>query len=562
MELASLQGILDRANDAFFLFDLDSRRLEDVNRPGCRLLGLPRETLIGQKCDGPWAPAALRAIGSLLGGEPPRDGEGSACLLLPVDADEEICVEASVHRSVRGERRVAVVVMRDVSERRRMLRLALYDPLTALPNRVLFEDRLKQTLARAKRSGGKAALLFLDLDRFKEVNDCLGRAGGDRILRIVGERLSGAVRESDTVAHLSGDEFAVILNDIPGDEAATIVARKILALISVPFCLEDGQELQIGASLGLTVYPDDGNDVQALLRNADMAMYEAKNRGRNTYHFYSPAMNRRALARRDLFARLRRGIQEGQFFLEYQPQIDAPTGRVIGAEALLRWRLPDGSLVPPDIFIPAAEETGLIAPLGEWVLGSALAQNKAWQEAGHPPIRMAVNISAHQFGRAGFIETVDRLLQETGLDPSYLEMEVTESVLMKEIDATIEVLKDLKERGIHLAIDDFGTGYSSLSYLKHFPIDHIKIDRSFVRDVAENPDDAIIVQTIIAMGRNLGLQVIAEGVEDERQRDFLLGHDCRRMQGYLFGRPVPADEFVLLLQENRQRSALQEPTVK
>ena len=253
MELASLQGILDRANDAFFLFDLDSRRLEDVNRPGCRLLGLPRETLIGQKCDGPWAPAALRAIGSLLGGEPPRDGEGSACLLLPVDADEEICVEASVHRSVRGERRVAVVVMRDVSERRRMLRLALYDPLTALPNRVLFEDRLKQTLARAKRSGGKAALLFLDLDRFKEVNDCLGRAGGDRILRIVGERLSGAVRESDTVAHLSGDEFAVILNDIPGDEAATIVARKILALISVPFCLEDGQELQKGARQGLTV---------------------------------------------------------------------------------------------------------------------------------------------------------------------------------------------------------------------------------------------------------------------------------------------------------------------
>ncbi|WP_305042772.1 putative bifunctional diguanylate cyclase/phosphodiesterase [Geoalkalibacter sp.] len=462
----------------------------------------------------------------------------------------EVMFHKSVFSSAEGQPGGLVGVMLDISERKeaekRLRRLAQYDPLTDLPNRVLLEERLAEALGGKNRQGDQGALLVLDLDRFKEINDSFGRAAGDEILVEMGKRLTGSALEGDTVARLSSDEFAVLLLDGRGKRDMTLEAKKILALMNTPHFLEDGQEVQIGASLGITFFPEDARDGKTLLCNADLAVHEAKLLGRNTLQRFTPAMSETLSRKREVLAQLRRALQEQQFFLQYQPQFDAATGRLVGAEALLRWRLPDGSLVSPQVFIPVAEEAGLIGPLGDWVLRAACLQAKAWRDAGFPPLRLAVNISGHQFVRPGFIETVDLILAETGVDPTHLEMEVTESTLMRSVSSTIEVLTDLRVRGIHLAIDDFGTGYSSLSYLKNFPIDRIKIDRSFTRDMTTNPDDAVIVQTIIAMGKNLGLEVIAEGVENAEQRDFLLRHDCRYMQGYFFGKPLAAEEFARL----------------
>jgi diguanylate cyclase (GGDEF)-like protein/PAS domain S-box-containing protein len=424
--------------------------------------------------------------------------------------------------------------------------LAHYDPLTGLPNRVLFNDRLKQTAAQAVRHQRVVAVLFLDLDRFKTINDTLGHDVGDLVLKAVAERLCGCVRSDDTVAHLGGNGYAVILADMAQTDDVAKVAQKILDTVSQPIQLAD-RELFVTASIGITVCPTDDQIVDNLLKNADTAMYRAKDRGCNTYQVYTPDMNARAVERLAIETQLRRALERQEFLLHYQPQVDLGTGRIVGVEALVRWQRPESGLVSPAEFIPLAEETGLIGEIGEWVLRTACAHNRAWQDAGLPEIRVAVNVSACQFAHKDFVDTVARILRETGLPPSSLELEVTESLVMEHAEATVAKLAQFHAMGIALAIDDFGTGYSSLSYLQRFPIDSVKIDQSFVRDVPTNADHSAITAAMIGLAHNLRLTVVAEGVETEDQVAFLRAHHCEVGQGYLFSRPVPYEAFSSLL---------------
>ncbi len=446
----------------------------------------------------------------------------------------------------------SLAVVSNVTEKKRTERdiqqLAYYDTLTGLANRTLFRDRLHQALAQSQRSGRKVAVLFLDLDRFKDINDTLGHATGDIVLQSVALRLKECVREGDTVARLGGDEFVIILPTYYGEQDLTTFAERILKILSLPMKIGE-RDLFTTASLGIAIAPLDGENVDTLLRNADISMYAAKDRGRNTFTYFSAEMNARAVAKVELESKLRSALQKNELFLVYQPQIDLHTGTICGVEALLRWRHPQEGLIPPSRFVPIAEETGLIVPIGEWVLRSACEQARVWQEIGFSTLRMAVNISGHQFKQHDFIDTVDRILKKTGLNPHGLELELTESIVMSNANEAIMTLTDLKVRGIRLAIDDFGTGYSSLSYLKNFPIDRIKIAQEFVRDIPNDPDDAAIVETIISMAHNLDLQVIAEGVENRQQLKFLRERHCTEMQGYYFARPLPAEELTELLEK-------------
>jgi len=453
------------------------------------------------------------------------------------------------YQTASGESRV-VFVSRDITERQRyeetIRHQAFHDALTGLPNRMLFKDRLTLEIAHAKRSKQMLAILFLDLDRFKLINDTLGHGVGDQLLKIVAGRLIGYVREDDTVARLGGDEFTVLLPEISQEENAAKVARKILEAIREPVYIGD-HELYITTSIGVALYPNDGEDAESLLKNADTAMYRAKEKGKNNYQLYTPAMNAKAFERLAMENGLRRALERKEFVLYYQPKVNINTGKIIGMEALLRWQAPDRSLIPPGDFIPMAEDTGLIVPIGEWVLRTACAQNKAWQDASFPPIRVAVNLSARQFQLQNLVEVISRILKETGLDPCWLELEITESVAMQNAEYTVKMLQELKEMGIQLAIDDFGTGYSSLSYLKRFPISKLKIDKSFVNEIGTAQDNEAIASTVIVLGQSLKLGVVAEGVENEVQYDFLKQHQCDEMQGFLFGKPVPPEEFEKLI---------------
>jgi len=425
--------------------------------------------------------------------------------------------------------------------------LAQYDHLTGLANRALFQDRLEQALARAERSGYMVALMFLDLDRFKAVNDTLGHAAGDTLLETVARRIEGHVRESDTVARLGGDEFAIILEDLSDARDAFPVARKVLDIVSEPIVL-DGHEIPMVASLGVAVRPpSEGN---RLLKDADAAMYRAKRRGGNNYQFYTEEMNVQASARLALERDLRRALAREEFLLHYQPQVNLRTGHIAGAEALLRWRHPDRGLVSPAEFIPVLEDTGDIVKVGEWVMRTAYAQAKIWEEVGLAPLRMAVNLSARQFSQGDLVATVVDILEETELASYCLDTEATESLLMDDIQASTRMLNELKTvvGGLRISIDDFGTGYSSLYYLKNFPIDLLKIDQSFVRDIATDPDDAAIVGAVIGLAHNLGIEVIAEGVETGEQLAYLRERGCDEVQGFYCGRPLPPDEFVKLLE--------------
>lgn len=455
-----------------------------------------------------------------------------------------------VYQAATGEKRV-VFVSRDITERQRyeetIRHQAFHDSLTGLPNRLLFKDRLTLAMAHAKRNKQTLAVLFLDLDQFKLINDTLGHGLGDKMLQSVANRLKKCVREDDTVARLGGDEFTLILPEIMRAEDAAKVAHKILQSIREPMDI-DCHELYITSSAGIVFYPNDGKDAETLLKNADTAMYRAKEKGRNNYQLYTPAMNAKAFERLSMENSLRRALERKEFVLYYQPKYSMSTGHVIGMEALLRWQTPDRGLVSPGEFIPIAEETGLIVPIGEWVLRTACAQNKAWQDEGLSPLRVAVNISARQFQLQNFVETVSRVLEETGLDPNWLELEITETVAMHNAEHGIMMLEELNEKGIQLSIDDFGTGYSSLSYLKRFPINKLKIDKSFVSEIGVEQERAAIASTIIVLGQSLSLGVVAEGVETKEQLDFLVDHQCDEMQGYLFGRPMPTDEFKELLQ--------------
>jgi diguanylate cyclase (GGDEF)-like protein/PAS domain S-box-containing protein len=429
--------------------------------------------------------------------------------------------------------------------------LATHDALTRLPNRALLADRLLQALAHARRTGRPMALFFLDLDRFKDVNDSFGHALGDALLRAVAERLRASVREGDTVARQGGDEFLILLSDLDKLDDIELVAIKIQRAFAQPFLIE-GRELFMSGSIGASVYPADGEDMDTLLKHADTAMYRAKEEGGNGFRFYVREMSHRAVERIRMENALRRALEQRQFELYYQPKVELQGGRIIGAEALIRWRHPDLGLVLPARFIPLAEETGLIHGIGGWVLKAACLQSKAWQEAGLASCNVAVNLSARQLRGDNLVELVARTLRETGLEGRYLELELTETMVMQNPEHFVPILEALKDLGVCLSVDDFGTGYSSLSYLKRFPFDRLKIDQSFVRDIATDNNDAVIVQTVISLGHTLGLKVIAEGVETLEQLTFLCRHRCDDMQGYYSSRPVTAEQFGRLLRENRR----------
>ncbi len=441
----------------------------------------------------------------------------------------------------------------DITERKRaeekVKHLAFHDSLTGLPNRLLFSDRLRVAMVHANRYRQKLAVLFLDVDRFKVINDSLGHSIGDELLRRIAERVGGCIRQEDTIARLGGDEFTVLLPGIAKEEDAAAIAGKILEAVRLPFFIER-RELFITTSIGVTLYPDDGDDPETLVRNADTAMYRAKDQGRDNCQLYAPAMNSRALERLSLESRLRQALQNRELVLHYQPLIELATGRIRGAEALLRWQHPELGLVPPGEFISIAEVSGLIVPIGQWVLQTACAQAAAWRESGYP-LSVAVNLSSRQFQQADLVFQVTEALQQTGLSAASLDLEITESNAMQNAELSISTLWDLKNLGVSLSMDDFGTGYSSLNYLKRFPIDRIKIDQSFVRDVTRDPDDAAIAAAIIAMAHGLKLTAVAEGVETEAQLEFLRAQACDEMQGYLFSRPIPAAQFDELLDSSR-----------
>lgn len=440
----------------------------------------------------------------------------------------------------------------DISERmsaeERIRQLALYDSLTGLPNRATFYSLIKQALVIANRDNITGGIMFIDLDRFKNINDSLGHGAGDELIRRVSARLKTCLRSSDVIARLGGDEFVVSLFDIKTAADAAIVAKKMLATFATPFLIE-GHEISISASIGISVYPDDSVDLDNLIKFADIAMYRAKDRGRNTYLFYANDMNVRSLDKLQMESDLRRALDRRELLLHYQPQANIHTGEMTGAEVLVRWQHPEKGMVAPGQFIPLAEETGLVVSIGHWVLDQAVAQNKAWQKQDLPVVKLAVNVAAQQF-HPDLVNEVSAVLKEHELANEFLELEITESMVMNNAEQVIEMLKEMEKLGVRMSLDDFGTGYSSLSYLKRFPIHKLKVDQSFVRGIPSDENDVAITRAIIGMGKSLGLKVIAEGVETREQLEFLRAEGCDEIQGYLFSRPVPASEFVKLLDKD------------
>jgi diguanylate cyclase (GGDEF)-like protein/PAS domain S-box-containing protein len=453
----------------------------------------------------------------------------------------------------------AVIVFRDVSVARamaqQMTHSAQHDFLTGLPNRMLLNDRVSHAILLAPRHLKKVALLFLDLDGFKHINDSLGHPIGDKLLQSIGRRLVDCVRSSDTVSRQGGDEFVVLLSEMEQSEDAAITARRMLHSVAEAHCIND-RDLHITTSIGVSVFPDDGLDAETLIKNADIAMYQAKENGRQSYQFFKSGMNVRAVERQSIEESLRHALEFREFTLHYQPKINLKTGDITGAEALIRWTHPIRGIVSPAQFIPVAEDCGLILPIGIWVLREACKQAKEWMDEGLPVKTIAVNISGMQFRNDKFLHDVFAILAETGLDPRCLELELTESVLIKRADTAVSVLQSLRARGVQVAIDDFGTGYSSLSYLTKFPIDALKIDQSFVRQISTAPGDVNIVTAVISMGQSLKLRVVAEGVETQDELLFLQAHGCEEAQGYFFSRPVPAQKFAGLLKTGIREAVL------
>lgn len=489
------------------------------------------------------------------------------------EADPAPQVNEAVERLVseRAQLQRSVAELRsELAERKlseeRTREMALVDSVTGLPNRNFFRAELERAIAEARRKDAAVAVMFLDLDKFKRINDTLGHTMGDELLRQAGARLAACVRTEDsvatastidhTLARLGGDEFTLFVNDIGSPYNGAQVAKRIIQAFSAPFRLGI-QEVQVTPSIGIAYFPFDGTCADTLLKNADTAMYHAKESGRNNFQFYSRSMGAAAAEKLELESRLRGALDRGEFRLHYQPRISARTWRIVGVEALLRWEDPARGLVPPAKFVPLAEETGLIVPIGEWVLTEACRQNQAWRKAGLPRIHTAVNISSPHFRQNRLLESVNIALRESGMEPGCLEIEVTESLIMDDMEAATRVLRRLKHMGVQVSIDDFGMGYSSFNYLKRFPVDHLKIDRSFIQDMQTNSDDEAITSAIIAMARILGLKAVAEGVENERQVELLLGQGCEEMQGYYFGKPLPAATITEILRIDNGRALVE-----
>ena len=428
--------------------------------------------------------------------------------------------------------------------------MALHDALTGLPNRILLEDRLAQAVALARRNQKSVAVLMLDLDRFKDVNDSFGHYVGDRLLEAVSKRLQACLRDSDIIARLGGDEFVIGVPMVADNRDIETIAQKVLSTLGEPFRIE-GHEMQVSASIGISVYPADGENSEVLLQFADAAMYEAKKKRRGIYCFFTPKLTEATQRRRKLENDLYRACARGEFVVHYQPLVLTNSGRITGVEALLRWCHPEEGLISPNEFIPQLEELGLIVEVGEWVLRTACLQNVAWQKEGIPRVRVTVNVSAQQFYRGNIVRTVERVLRETGLEPEWLELELTESLTLDYSETTIKIMQDLKRIGVSLSLDDFGTGWSSLSYLRKFPLDRIKIDRSFMRDIPSEPAAEAVVRSILSLGRNLGFDCIAEGVETRQQLDYLQKQMCTEMQGFLYSPALPAAECGALLRSGR-----------
>jgi diguanylate cyclase (GGDEF)-like protein/PAS domain S-box-containing protein len=474
-----------------------------------------------------------------------------SCTLIRRDG-LQIPIEDSIApiRNRDGQAAGAVIVFRDVSIAKAMAQeiahTAEHDFLTGLPNRMLLNDRISQAIAVAKRNLKQVAVLFLDVDGFKHINDSLGHPVGDQLLQSISQRLLECARSVDTVSRQGGDEFVVLLSELTHPRAASVMAGRMLRAVAEPHVVGK-HELHVTTSIGVSVFPDDGPNAETLIKNADTAMYQAKENGRRSFQFFKPSMNARAVERQSIEERLRRALERQEFELHYQPKVNIRTGAITGAEALIRWNHPTRGQLSPADFIPIAEDCGLILPIGRWVQRQACEQARAWLDAGLPATAMAVNVSAMEFQNEGFLQGLSQVLQESGWEPRLLELELTESVLMKHVETAIALLRALQESGVQVALDDFGTGYSSLSYLRRFPIDSLKIDRSFVQQIADGPDNSAIVTAVISMARSLKLRVVAEGVETVQELQFLQAHQCDEVQGYYLSRPLPAAQFASLL---------------
>ena len=517
---------------------LEASPWDDVRRytAARKLYGFPLAVLVGLSDEEALAGAAERARTYRL-----RAAGGSLLILLVLGV-----LGRTKSKLDQARRREAEAEM---AHARRVEHLAYHDDLTGLPNRALLGRLLERSVSLARRYGRTLAVLFLDLDRFKEINDSLGHEAGDQLLREVAERLESTLRESDTVARMGGDEFVVVLPELDAAEEAATVARKILRAMREPVDLL-GQQFRVTASIGVSVYPRDGDDVETLMKHADIAMYEAKEDGRNAFRFFSKEMSSSSRAKLALETSLRHALVDGEFELHYQARRHVATGRVTGMEALLRWEHPELGTVEPMKFIPLAEETGLIVPIGRWVMKTACRQNVAWQDQGLPRLAMAVNLSARQFFDENLVADVAAALEDSGMDPELLELEICESVLTRDADRTAAVLAPLKELGVRITIDNFGTGYSSLSVLRRFPLDSVKVDRTFIRDTGSDRVEREVTDAIVAMGRALSSSLVAQGVETEEQADYLRDHACDEVQGFFFNRPVPADEFFDVLRSD------------
>lgn len=548
--------VIENLNEGVVVTDADFV-VTSVNRAFNRITGFTTDEIVGEKphfytalSESPQLYAtmwhAIDARGRWQGELWNKRKDGT-------DFAERLSVVALTDRS--GAVRQFAIVTRDITQRKqdeeRIRYQANYDALTGLPNRSLFMDRLAQALPTMRRAGRKLALMFLDLDGFKLVNDTLGHDVGDLLLQETAHRISSAVRDGDTVARLGGDEFTVIMPNLEDPKKVPIGAKRILDALAKPYNLE-GHEAFVSGSIGITIFPDDADIDSELIKNADAAMYQAKEQGKDTFQFYTADLNDAVKQRLILKNGLSKALEREEFELFYQPKLDLTTGRITSVEALLRWTNPELGAISPVEFIPLLEETGMVIEVGEWALRVACAQHKAWLNAGLPAIRVAVNLSARQLREPDFVDIVERVLAETNVGPEGLELEITESMLMSDASKAVVALEKLHDRGLHIAMDDFGTGYSSLSYLKRFPIDTIKIDRSFVSDIATNPDDAEIIRTIITMGHTLNRKIVAEGVEDENQLSLLRDYQCDEIQGYFISRPLPADQATAFIRSQEE----------